>query len=175
MRLPKGGIFCAELPTTMSEFKIRDIEFKDSASLLQLRNIEDDYRFYQNSAPVEEGDHQNWIELRVKDYQGITLVLEIDLSVMGIAYIDSLANAEVAIRVNPRIRNQGWAKLLREELEKRVAHFNVSKLAAVIHKDNHNSINFFVDGGYHLIQSGVSEVFLRLEKKLTNGSIELPE
>jgi L-amino acid N-acyltransferase YncA len=144
----------------------------DSASLLQLRNIEDDYKFYQNSAPVDNSDHGNWIELRVKDRKKITLVLEIDLHVMGVAYIDSLANGEVAIRVNPRIRSQGWAKLLREELEKRVAQLNVSKLTAVVHKDNHNSINFFVGGGYRVLQSEESDVFLRLEKKLTHGSIE---
>jgi L-amino acid N-acyltransferase YncA len=91
---------------------------------------------------------------------------------MGIAYIDSLTKGEVAIRVNPRIRSQGWAKLLREELEKRVSQLNVSKLTAVVHKDNQNSINFFVDGGYQVLQSQESDVFLRLEKKLTNGLIE---
>jgi L-amino acid N-acyltransferase YncA len=156
----------------MNEFKIRDIEFMDSASLLQLRNIEDDYKFYQNAAPVDCGDHENWIELRVKNHKKITLILEIDLHVMGIAYIDSLTKGEVAIRVNPRIRSQGWAKLLREELEKRVSQLNVSKLTAVVHKDNQNSINFFVDGGYQVLQSQESDVFLRLEKKLTNGLIE---
>jgi hypothetical protein len=172
MRLPTGGIFRAEIPITMNEFKIRDIEFMDSASLLQLRNIEDDYKFYQNAAPVDCGDHENWIELRVKNHKKITLILEIDLHVMGIAYIDSLTKGEVAIRVNPRIRSQGWAKLLREELEKRVSQLNVSKLTAVVHKDNQNSINFFVDGGYQVLQSQESDVFLRLEKKLTNGLIE---
>lgn len=172
MWLPTGGIIRAEIPIAMSEFKIREIEFMDSASLLQLRNIEDDYKFYQNPAPVDYSDHENWVELRVKNRKKITLVLEIDLHIMGVAYIDSLAKGEVAIRVNPRIRSQGWAKLLREELEKRVFQLNVSKLTAVVHKDNHNSINFFLDGGYHALQPEESDIFLRLEKKLTNSSIE---
>lgn len=172
MRLSTGGIIRAEISIDMSEFKIREIEFMDSNSLLQLRNIEDDYKFYKNPAPVDCSDHESWVELRVKDRKKITLVLEIDLHVMGIAYIDSLTKGEISIRVNPRIRSQGWAKLLREELEKRVSQLSVSRLTAVVHKDNHNSINFFLDGGYHVLQPEESDVFLRLEKKLTNGSIE---
>ena len=95
MLLPEGGIIRSEMLNALNKFKIRDIEYLNSLELLRLRNIQGDNMFYQNSAPVDFCEHENWVGRRVKDYKNVTLALEINLNVVGIACIDSLTEGKL--------------------------------------------------------------------------------
>ena len=151
----------------MTQFSIRGIEKRDAEALLRLRNLDSDLKYFQTPEPVSALDHNAWVEERIKSCSDFTLVLEANNVVLGVAYVNSLKDAEIAIRLDPLVRNQGHAVILLKALENALAILNVPRLIAVIHKLNHRSLEFFESAKYIALENEGQSSFIRLSKELT--------
>ena len=154
----------------MSSISIRGIEIDDAADLLVLRNLDSDLKYFQHPQPVSTLEHQAWVKGRVDSSKEYTLVLEVDSVVVGVAYVNSLEKAEVAIRLDAKFRNQGYANMLLNALEESLSSLNVPQLIAVIHEENQRSLDFFKSADYTVKEMDFQSPFIRLSKIIRNKS-----
>ena len=140
--------------------KIRKIEFDDLDSLLELRNLELDRRYYQDSSEVSFSDHKKWVMSRTQSDELITLVAEFRNMVIGVCYLNQTSSieAEVSIRIFPDWRGTECARLLFSSIAVDAQKQGIARLVAVVHLDNKRSIKFFTNLGF--IELGLrNEIF----------------
>lgn len=130
----------------MEKIALRNIEKKDWDYILDLRNSSFEF-FYKQNVPIEKNEHYNYMKnqsINPKFYHWIIIMDNED-----VGYVRILEN-DVGIMIDKKYQNLGIGSIALQLIETKAKKYGITKLVALINKDNEKSKKMFENNGYNL-------------------------
>ena len=132
----------------MEKITLRDVEKNDWDFILQLRNSLYKF-FYKQKKPLEKSEHYEYMEKQKSNPKFHQWIITLDGTDVG--YVRILEH-DVGIMIHEEFQNKGIATKALSLAEKKAVELGLSKLIAMVHKDNLSSKKIFEKNGYELSQ-----------------------
>jgi RimJ/RimL family protein N-acetyltransferase len=125
---------------------IREININDVDQIFELRNLQNNFKFFKNNHVVTNTEHFEWVTNRVNNFSELTLIAELQSRILGICYLVIGEDKKIGIiniNLHPDSHGTGIAHKLCSEVMQNSLKFKIEKIQALVMKENLRSINFF--------------------------------
>lgn len=143
-----------------NELIFRNIERRDEAALLRLRNNPSNAMFFKNPNPVSAEEHANWFASRLNKFEDLQIVGELAGQLIGIVFLvpqDDISGT-ISINIDSEFQSQGTGYELLKRMLSRADALRFTRIEALIHNSNIKSISLFEKCGF-VYEDNVSEFF----------------
>jgi RimJ/RimL family protein N-acetyltransferase len=143
-------------------FTFRNIEQRDEAVVLRLKNNPSNVKFFKNPNPVSAEDHAKWFASRLNEFIELQIVGELAGQLIGIVFLVPQDNVSstISINVDSEFQSQGIGRELLKRMLSRADALEFSRIEALIHTSNIKSVSLFEKSGF-VFEEKVSELFNR--------------
>ncbi len=130
----------------MEKIALRDIDNNDWDFILDLRNSSFEF-FYKQNIPLEKTEHYEYMKRQSINSKFHHWIITLDDNSVG--YIRILEN-DVGIMIKKDYQNMGIASKALQLVEIKAKELGISKLVALVVKDNESSKKIFEQNDYNL-------------------------
>lgn len=143
---------------------IRPLAAADGAALLAWRNDPSAYRWFRDSRPLTDSEHDAWMSSRLADDRVSVWVAVLDGVPLGCVRLDPEpdGSAEVSIVVDPTRRGMGVGGRLLDHCIAKARGRQLGTVVAEIHSGNAASLALFTGRGFTVAGEDGDFVLLRL-------------
>lgn len=145
-----------------NELTFRNIERRDEAALLRLRNIPSNVMFFKNPNPVSPEEHARWFASRLNKFEELQIVGELAGQLIGIVFLvpqDDISGT-ISINIDSEFQSQGTGHELLKRMLSRADTLRFTRIEALIHTSNIKSVSLFEKCGF-VFEEKVSGFFNR--------------